>query len=158
MYGDPDSLDRLAAKLSARAEEVRQHADNHVKAAAAAHWVSTAADAYRDRAAQDRVKVRYAADSLDEAAAALRAHAQHVRDLLAEIGRIEREATAWFEREAHNLADEASNLWDKAKQGISHLVHEAPWAHWPFSPVTLPAAGDRAWLDVGRFLQGQGVL
>jgi uncharacterized protein YukE len=158
VYGDPDALDRLAARLSSRANEIRQHVDDHVRAGQAAHWVSTAATTYRDRVAQDRAKVTRAADALDDAATALHSHAQHVRDTLAEIAQIEHAATAWFERELHDLSDGASNLFDKAKQGLSHLWHEAPWSHWPVTPLSLPASGDRAWLDVGQFLRGQGVL
>ncbi|HEU5108577.1 MAG TPA: hypothetical protein VFT95_08480, partial [Micromonosporaceae bacterium] len=33
-----------------------------------------------------------------------------------------------------------------------------PWRNWPHQPGNLPMSGDKAWLDVGRFMQGQGVL
>jgi hypothetical protein len=157
LYGDPDALDRLAATLNAHADEVRRHAADHVKAAQTAHWVSPSADSFRSRVGHDRVRVDRDADQLDDAAAALRAHAQHVRDVLTEIGRIERAATDWFEREARNLREKAANLVDTAKEGLSHLWPDAPGANWPVTPNNLPGPGDCSWLEVGQFLRGQGI-
>jgi hypothetical protein len=143
MYGDPDALDRLAGQLRERAGEVRRHADDHVRAGHAARWVSTAAQAYQDRIGQDRRDADRVAAELGRAADALHAHARRVRETLALIARYEREASAWFEA--------AGRLARK-------VVPEAPWGTWPIGPHNLPASGDVRWLEVGRFMRGQGVL
>ena len=137
---------------------MRHQADDYVRAGQTANWESAAAQEYRDRVAHDSARLHKAADALDDAAAALIAHAQNVRETLAEIARIERVATDWFEDKARALRDEAANAFDAAKRGISILIHEAPWKDWPIGPLNLPAAGDKGWLDVGHFLRGQGVL
>jgi hypothetical protein len=158
MYGDPDELDRLARRLSARAAAVRAHADDHVRRGQAAHWMSSSAQAYRDRVARDRVGADRAAVELERAAAALRAHAQQVRETVAMIARYEREATAWFEHRAGSVLHTAENVVDTAGRAVGRLIADAPWSTWPIGPDNLPGPGDRRWLDVGRFMRGKGVL
>ncbi len=158
MYGDPAALEELAAVLSRRADEVRQHCDGYIRAGRAAHWVSTAADEYRRHVEHEGVRMLRAADALDDAAAGLRAHAGQVREALAEIARMEHAATEWFEERLRDLRDDAVDAFDAARRGISVLVPEAPWRTWPVTPLDLPGPGDKGWLEVGRFLRRQGVL
>jgi hypothetical protein len=158
MYGDPDELDRLAGMLNTRAATVRRDADDHVRRGQSAHWVSSSARAYRDRVARDRVTVDRAAADLDGAAAALRAHAQRVRETVALIARYERQATEWFDRQARSLVDTAEGVADTAGRMVKHLVADPPWSTWPIGPHNLPAPGDLGWLEAGRFLRGKGVL
>ncbi len=99
-YGDPDELDRLAHKLRSCAADVRARADDQVRRSASAKWVSDAAEAYRNELAGRRVKADRAAGDLEQAAAALEAHAQEVRDRLARIARIEQEVSDWFSRKS----------------------------------------------------------
>lgn len=158
LYGDPDELDRLAGVLQARATQVRQHAADHVRQGQAVRWVSTAAQAYRDRIARDRADAERAAESLEQAAALLRAHAAQVRETLALIARFEREARAWFEGQARSLAERVEDAVDTAGRIVKDLVGKPPWIGWPIGPDNLPGSGDMRWLDVGRFMRGQGVI
>jgi LmbE family N-acetylglucosaminyl deacetylase len=158
MYGDPDELDRLARRLSVRAADVRRHADDHVRQGQAAHWVSSSAQAYRDRVARDRVAADRVAAELEQAAAALRAHAQQVRETVATIARFEREATEWFEHQSRSVLHRAEGAVDTAGRLVKHLVADAPWSTWPIGPHNLPSPGDMKWLDVGRFMRGKGLL
>lgn len=152
LYGDPDELDRLARVLRARAAAVRQAAQDQVTHAAAARWVSTSAEAYREQLARRRIEADRAADGLEAAAAALQVHAQEVRDLLASIARIEQEVTDWFSQKARQLVDAVSSV-------VNRVVHgDLPWSGWPYTPQSLPPPGDKRWLDVGQFMRGQGVL
>ena len=142
LYGDPAALDALADRLASLAGQLRDHATDHVRAAAAAHWVSVAADEFRARVAQETTRVDDAADALDAAAARLRAHAQQVRDLIAEIAGIEHAATSWFSDQLH---------------GLEHAADHLPWRELG-GPFAWPASGYKAWLEVGAFLRGHGVL
>jgi hypothetical protein len=158
LYGDPAALEQLAATLRARADEVRDHSSAYLRAGRAAHWVSVAAAEYREQVGRADAEVHRAADALDEAADALLAHARQVRAALAEIARIERAATDWFEGKINEIREDAANAYDAAKRGISIIVHEAPWKDWPIGPLNLPVSGDKGWLDIGHFLRGEGVL
>jgi hypothetical protein len=40
---------------------------------------------------------------------------------------------------------------------LDRVLPDPPWLNWPFTPQSLPPAGDLRWLDVGAFLRGQGV-
>jgi hypothetical protein len=140
LYGDPDALDQLAQRLRGRAEEVRRHADEHVRRAEAAHWVSTAAQRYRGQVVEDRRQAYRAAGELDDAAAVLHAHADKVRQAVVRIAWVERKVTGWFEREAQRWLD------------------DPPWRTWPVTPFTLPPSGDVRWLDVGAAMSELGVL
>jgi len=95
VYGDPDELDRLAGKLRARAEDVRGAARDHERQAAAAHWVSTSADALRARVADDRAAAHDTADQMDAAADTLVQHAQTVRVRIAELEAAAEAARDW---------------------------------------------------------------
>ena len=158
MYGDPGELDRLAYRLRRHASEVREHAAEHVRLGQVARWVSSAADSYRDRINRDAVEADRAATDLERAAELLYAHAEEVREKLAEIGRIEQAARTWFEGQARSLMDTAEHVVDAAGGLVKRIVHDPPWRTWPIGPHNLPASGDMRWLEVGGFLRGQGVL
>ncbi|MGC4893889.1 WXG100 family type VII secretion target [Micromonospora sp. DT31] len=152
-YGDPDELDRLASRIAARAQEIRDWRDRHSQRVQAAHWVSTAADAYRKRVHDDGAELGRVADDLERAADLLHAHAQEVRETLARIAAIERAAAEWFERKGHELLNQAEQAVGALRRAIT-----APWEGWPYRPGTLPPSGDRKWLDVGDLLKSAGAL
>jgi hypothetical protein len=152
LYGDPAELDRLAGILRARAGAVRQAADGQVSRANAARWASDSARIYRDRLAGKRMQAYRAAEGLDEAAVALGAHARQIRDLLSAIAEAERDVREWFSRKAQEVADAVG----PAVARIAH--HEVAWSGWPYTPQSLPPPGDKGWLDVGRFMRGEGAL
>jgi hypothetical protein len=138
VYGDPDALDQLAAALRTRAGEIRDHADDHFRRAAAARWMSTAASAFRDQVATDRCMAQRAAAGIDHAADVLQAHAGEVRATLALISHFEEEVTDWCERQMHGVSDRI--------EGAARKLAGA-----------LPGPGDLSWVEVGRRWQTTGV-
>jgi hypothetical protein len=110
------------------------------------------AQTYRDRLAGDRAEAARAAEHLEQAAAALQAHAQAVRDLLATIERTEHEVSEWFSSKAKEALSAVGSV-------VNRVVHgDMPWSGWPYTPHSLPAPGDMRWLEVGQFMRRQGVL
>jgi hypothetical protein len=162
MYGDPDALDQLAQRLQTKALDIREYVDVHVRQGRAAHWVSVAAEACRDRIAKDGADADRAGAKLEDAAVALRVHAQRVRELIALIVHYERAATAWFEFQVRALANTVEQAIDSAdrvvKDLVRDLVNDPPWRTWPFGPLNLPASGDLQWLEVGAFMREQGII
>jgi hypothetical protein len=103
-YGDPDDLDRLAGRLEADAQRLRDTAADAVRAAQAARWVSTSAQRYREVVAIDAHHAAAAADGLDRAAHLLRAHAEQVREITGTLARLEHAAAGWFRRHVGDLS------------------------------------------------------
>jgi uncharacterized protein YukE len=160
-YGDPDELDRLAGQITAAATHVREQAGQARNKASTTQWQSTAANAFRSQVDQDAAALERSADQLDQAAAVLRGHAATVRARIAEIRAIEHAVTDWFGREARALENAANNAWHAVThpgETIRRLIPEPPWHSWPWGPASLPAPGDKEWLEVGQFMRGQGVL
>jgi uncharacterized protein YukE len=81
--GDPEELDRLARGLSVEAAQVRSRIGVIRSFQAAARWRGSAADAFHAAVLRECGSLERAAHQLDDAAAALRAHAEAVRDALA---------------------------------------------------------------------------
>jgi hypothetical protein len=102
--GDPDDLDRLAGRLEADAQHLRDTAAAAVRAAQATRWVSTSAQRYREVVAADAQHAGEAADGLDRAAKLLRTHAEHVREIAATMARLEQAADDWFRRRLGDLS------------------------------------------------------
>jgi hypothetical protein len=78
--GDPDELERIAARIVADAEGLRGQATRLAGHAAAVKWESSAAEEFRGRVSRDVAAVRSAAAEMDAAAAELRRHAAVVRE------------------------------------------------------------------------------
>ncbi|MDT5035379.1 MAG: hypothetical protein QOE03_564 [Micromonosporaceae bacterium] len=125
MYGDPDELDRLAGQLRAGAAEVRRHAGDQVRRAQAAHWVSSAAERYRDQLAADRRAADRVADQLERAARQLVTHAQRVRESIARMARYERAATASVGRSARSSVRTVEHAVDSATRTANRLIADA---------------------------------
>lgn len=169
-YGDPDELDRIAAEIEKRAEQVRADAVGMDAKAHAMQWRSIAADRCRELISQDRRKLHEAADGLDEAAAALRAHAETVREMIAAIKKLMETVTSWFSsavdtfnRAVEGFKDAVTDVVDGVGDALGFgggdppKPPQPPWSGWPWGPDNLPPEGDKAWLDVGEFMRKQGV-
>ncbi|KWW98548.1 hypothetical protein LI90_171 [Carbonactinospora thermoautotrophica] len=161
LYGDPDELDKLAAELDRAAARVEEIAKQVRSKAAQALWTGAAAEAFRDEVEQRTRDCLKRADELRQAAQAMRQHAQEVRELLAKIAHFEKAAVNWFNdkiREAESLAEQA---WEAVRDVAGAVVKTVddflPWHGWPWKPGNLPAPGHKDWLEVGKFLGGQGV-
>ncbi|MDK3255800.1 hypothetical protein [Blastococcus capsensis] len=135
LYGDPDALDALAAELAQRARDVRAAGAEHRREAERTRWVSDAAAAYRRQVARDCADVDAATDAMEQAAEALRRHADALRERLAEIARAERAVRAWLsERAARgvelfedvggvlgHLPEAGADAWRQASGRLSRL-------------------------------------
>ncbi|SDI62624.1 hypothetical protein SAMN05192558_106225 [Actinokineospora alba] len=168
-YGDPDELDRLAGQIERRADEVRTHGEGMDKQAVEMRWKSIAADRCRETIAGDRKTLDGTATKLDEAAAVLRQHAQEVRELIAAIKRIAESVVNWF----NGAIDRFNKAVESFKNMVGDMVDTVtgvfggggdapspprpPWEGWRYQPDNLPPAGDKQWLEVGKFMQAQGV-
>lgn len=159
-YGDPDALDALARQLERDAGAVRDRARAVTAAARGTAWRGDAADAFRRTVDEDADHLLRAAAELDEAAAAMRRHADEVRAQLARIRALERAVAGWFDDQLGRLraaADAALDALQDPLGTLKSVVSDPPWSSWPWRPDRLPAPGDKAWLEVGDFLRGRGV-
>lgn len=91
-YGDPDSLERLASRLSAAARHVRDRADTVRSSSASTRWRGPAADAFHAAVAREAVLLERSAGELEDAAAALHRHADAVRAEIARLRTVEQAA------------------------------------------------------------------
>jgi hypothetical protein len=110
--GDPDELERIAAKIAADAEGLRGQAGRLAGHAAGVKWESTAAEEFRGRVGRDVAAVRSAAEELDGAAAELRRHAATVRERAAIL-------RAEAERVLHGVEHAAGAV----VHGVEDVVH-----------------------------------
>lgn len=158
-YGDPQDLERHAQVLRHDATELRRQAREQVAHAAGMVWHSLAADACRRQIDADQQRVERVATELDEAAAALTAHADTVRERLAQIAAIERAVRTWFTGQLGAVGDVLESAVDAAGNLVTRVAHRPPpWEGWPVSPYTLPPPGDARWLEIGHFMRQVGVL
>jgi len=175
-YGNPDELDLLAGRLEASAGNARARADALWFRSRGIEWESVTAGVFRSKIGEDVTALRHAAGQLDEAAQALRQHAETVRERIAQIRAIEYAVTQWFDeqrRRLYRLADEAVDTvvgagraagragYGMVAEGgntVLRLTEDPPWARWPWTPHNLPQSGDKQWLEVGAFLRRQGAL
>lgn len=170
MYGNPDELDRIAGEIEKRAESVRTHGTELTGNARRMQWQSVAAERCRETVEGDKRKLFRTAEDLDGAAAVLRQHAQEVREMIAAIKRIAEAVTGWF-KSAIDTFNRAVDAFNDAVRDIANGVADAlgfgggqppqppqpPWTGWKWGPDNLPPHGDKAWLEVGEYLRGQGV-
>lgn len=156
-YGDPDALDAHARRLSADAAGVRARARALEASVARMRWQGEAALAFRAAVERDAAHLHRAAAELEEAAAAVRAHAAEVRAQLARIRELERAVSAWFDAQLRSLEAAARAAAADPLRAVREVWSDPPWQGWAWRPGTLPAAGDRAWLEVGEHLRGRGV-
>lgn len=159
-YGDPDALDAHARLLAADADGVRARARALESSVAQMRWQGEGAQAFRRTVEGDADHLHRAARELDEAASAMRAHAADVRARLAQIRALERAVAGWFDDQLRSLQDAARAVADAVTDplgAVRRVVADPPWSGWAWRPETLPAAGDKAWLQVGDYLRGRGV-
>lgn len=113
MVGDPAQIRAVAARLRREADEVRS-VGARVGAARGVEWRSAAAEAFRDRVTEAVHGERRTAQLLDEAAAALDAHAAGVERTLAELVRL-----------AHATQAAAQRVAGEATDAVQHVVRGA---------------------------------
>jgi uncharacterized protein YukE len=123
--GDPDQLDALATRIAAEAETIRDRAGLLRRHAAEVHWRSAGADAFRDRIARDVAALNGAAAGFDDAATALRHHADTVRGrirFLQEAAERARAIAGGVVDAAGNVVDAAGNVVEDAAGAVEHAA------------------------------------
>ena len=105
---DVGALDQLAGRVAADAEGLRAQARRLGAHAASVRWVSSAGEGYRGQVARDVAVLQRDAETLDEAAVALRRLARSAGARLAAVQRAAADAVRYAEDTARGVAGEAS--------------------------------------------------
>lgn len=150
MYGDTGVIRRLATQMSDQGSEIRDDADQLVKAAQLVVWEGRAAQAMRERMGERAVALRKTADEHDDAAQALRHHADEVDRLKDLIREIANRVRGLIEGARSRLADLADKALDLIKNLTPDPIDEM------LSSFQPPPEGHKDWLDVPDQLPGGG--
>ncbi len=152
MYGDPQQIRAVAARLRHLADEV---GDERAVLARGqdVEWHSVAADAFRRELSQWQGDVARSVDEIREAAAAVDRHADEVEERIEAI----RAAEAWARQEIAELRDTASGALDRVGAAVRGAFDDAvSFARERLGavPDVLPDPGDVGWLSVRDRLGG----
>ena len=150
MYGDTGVIRRLATQMAEQGTEIRTDADQLVKSSQLVVWDGRAAQAMRERMVERAVALRTTADEHDDAAQALRHHADEVdrlKDLIREIAQRVRGLIEGARSRLASLADKAIDL---VKNLTPDPIDEI------LSSFQPPPEGHKEWLDVPDQLPGGG--
>ena len=142
MYGDTTAIRRLARRMSEQGDDIRHDADRLVSASRLVLWEGRAADAMRERMGERALALRRTADRHDDAARALRHHADEVDRLKDLIREVMHRVRGLVEGARARLTDLADRVADLAGAAAPDPVDEALAAFRP------PPDGHRDWLDV----------
>ena len=148
MYGDTAAIRRLADRMSEQGTEIRADADQLVKASQLVVWEGRAAQAMRERMAGRAVALRRTADEHDDAARALRHHADEVDRLKDLIRDIARRVRGLIEGATSRLASLADGAIDLVRTLTPDPVDEM------LSRFQPPPEGHKDWLEVPDQLPG----
>lgn len=148
MYGDTDVIRRLATQLSDQGTEIRSDADRLVKASQLVVWEGRAAQAMRERMTERAVALRTTADEHDDAARALRHHADEVDRLKDLIREIAHRVGGLIQGARSRLAGLGDQAMDLVRMGTPDPVDEM------LSSFQPPPEGHQDWLDVPDQLVG----
>ena len=150
MYGDTGVIRRLATQMAEQGTEIRSDADALVKSSQLVVWEGRAAQAMRERMAERAVALRATADKHDDAAQALRHHADEVDRLKDLIREIANRVRGLIEGAKSRLADLADKAIDLIKKVTPDPIDEM------LSTFQPPPEGHKDWLDVPDQLPGGG--
>ncbi|WP_323792311.1 hypothetical protein [Nocardioides sp.] len=139
--------------MDERAVDLRAHGRRLVAAAEASGWVSLSGDRMKARVAERRGELDATAVAYEEAAAALRRHAEEVDDLKALIENIEQRVRGLISGAVARLRDAAAGLVDGVSgvvdgvRGAIGLGDEPSAADQRLASYAPPPSGDKAWLE-----------
>lgn len=150
MYGDTGVIRRLATQMAEQGTEIRSDADELVKSSQLVVWEGRAAQAMRERMSERAVALRTTADEHDDAAHALRHHADEVDRLKDLIREIANRVRGLIEGAKSRLADLADRALDLIKKVTPDPIDEM------LSSFQPPPEGHKDWLDVPDQLPGGG--
>ncbi|MEI2711735.1 MAG: hypothetical protein V9G04_00145 [Nocardioides sp.] len=132
MYGDTDQIRRLAGGLESRARTLDELAADLLAATHACIWEGAAADAMRARVHSGATRLAACARRHEDAAAALRTHADAVDETVALIARIE---------------NRVEGLAAAARSRVTGLLDLLP-GDLALATFVPPPSGHIAWLSV----------
>lgn len=142
MYGDTAAIRRLADRMGEQGADLRHDADQLVRASQQVLWDGRAAAAMRERVAERALAMRRTADQHDDAARALRRHADEVDRLKDLIRDIAHRVRGLVEDARSRLAGLADRAVDLARRFAPDPADEVLAAFRP------PPEGHRDWLEV----------
>ena len=148
MYGDTAVIRRLATQMAEQGTEIRSDADALVKSSQLVVWEGRAAQAMRERMAERAVALRTTADEHDDAAQALRHHADEVDRLKDLIRAIANRVMGLIEGAKSRLEDLANAAIDLIKKVTPDPIDEM------LSSFQPPPPGHKDWLDVPDQIPG----
>jgi uncharacterized protein (DUF3084 family) len=122
MYGDMSQLRAKARTLRAHADDLRARSATVASDAGSMSWNSRAGDALRSRVRDTHDALGQRARALDEAAAALEAHAAAVDHVKDEIAAAERVASSILAAAQHLVANVVHKVEDVAQTAVSGLM------------------------------------
>lgn len=146
MYGDTAVIRRQADRMDQRATDLRATARSLSAAAEATVWLSVAGERMSRRVAERRSELDSTAVAYEEAAAALRHHAQEVDDVKRLISLIESKVRGLIAAAVDRIRDFAGSVVD----GVRNLVgagDEPSAADHRLASYASPPSGDKAWLQ-----------
>lgn len=142
MYGDTTVIRRLAQQMDEQAVDIRADADELVSGAELVKWEGKAAVAMRNRMNERAIKLRKTADEHEDAAQALRHHADEVDRLKELIKDIAGKVKGLVEGAKSRLAELASGAIDLIKKVTPDPIDEM------LSNFVEPPEGHKDWLNV----------
>ena len=146
MYGDTAVIRRQADRMDQRATDLRATARSLSAAAETTVWHSVAGDRMKQRVGERRSELDSTAVAYEEAAAALRHHAEEVDDLKRLISLIESKVRGLISGAVDRIRDFAGSIVD----GVKDLVgagDEPSAADRRLASYAPPPSGDKGWLE-----------
>jgi uncharacterized protein YukE len=185
MYGDMSRLRTRASELRHNADEMRARAKSLLAQAESMSWSSSAGDALRARIRRIALDLGSQAQSFDDAATALDAHARSVDDVKAAIADAQRWVSDAWNRAAHiahNAVEVVKDVVHSAVTGFMRVLgavasgdldkvrvavftiggHEIPRAQVQQAKTVvgtvpaLPRADSKDWLDLSQTFRARG--
>lgn len=156
MYGDTAVIRRQADRMDERAGDLRAKARSLSAAAESTVWVSVGGNRMKERVAERRADIEATATSYEEAATALRHHADEVDEVKHLIATIENKVKGLISGAVDRIKDFAGAVADGAGavvDGVANLLGaggddgEPSAADQRLAGYSTPPPGDKAWLD-----------
>lgn len=156
MYGDTAVIRRQADRMDERAGDLRAKARSLSAAAEATVWVSVGGHRMKERVAERRADIEATAVAYEEAATALRHHADEVDEVKHLISTIENKVKGLISGAVDRIKDVAGAVADgagKVVDGVKNVFGGGDDAPEPsaaderLAGYSTPPPGDKAWLD-----------
>ena len=155
MYGDTAVIRRQADRMDERAGDLRAKARSLSAVAEATVWVSVGGNRMKERVAERRVDIEATATAYEQAADALRHHADEVDEIKHRISMIEDTIRGLISGAIDRVRDLAGAVVDGVIGGVVGGVRsvfgggdDEPSADdQRLAGYSTPPSGDRAWLD-----------